>query len=180
MNAHLHPSTSRRPSRILGWIVAAFVILLTALGLISWIKTHELRTEIVIDAPADRVWDVLVDFADYPQWNPFITRIEGTPETGARLTADLDGDLAMTITPTILHVEPARELRWLGRLWIPGLLDGEHRFQLEELEPGRTRLVHAEEFRGLLIPLVWPWMADSTEAGFRAMNEALRARAADR
>jgi uncharacterized protein YndB with AHSA1/START domain len=32
----------------------------------------ELHTEIEIDASAERVWDILTDFASYPQWNPFI------------------------------------------------------------------------------------------------------------
>ena len=34
-------------------------------------ETHKLQTEIEIDADADRVWTILVDFAAYPEWNPF-------------------------------------------------------------------------------------------------------------
>ena len=35
----------------------------------------ELRSQIEIEAPADRVWQVLTDFATYPEWNPFIRRV---------------------------------------------------------------------------------------------------------
>ena len=42
----------------------------------------ELHSEIVIDASPERVWDVLTDFASYPQWNPFIRRISGELEVG--------------------------------------------------------------------------------------------------
>src|SRR5437867_1900263 len=38
-----------------------------------------------INAPASRVWDVLLDFAEWPEWNPFIERVEGKVEEGATI-----------------------------------------------------------------------------------------------
>jgi uncharacterized protein YndB with AHSA1/START domain len=32
---------------------------------------RELRSEIEIDAPPERVWAVVTEFAAYPEWNPF-------------------------------------------------------------------------------------------------------------
>ncbi len=49
----------------------------------------ELRTEIEIDAPVERVWESLVDFTSSPEWNPLIRRIDGTPEVGTRLEVTL-------------------------------------------------------------------------------------------
>lgn len=37
----------------------------------------ETVTDIVVDASVDRVWRVLADFAEYPQWNPYIRRMVG-------------------------------------------------------------------------------------------------------
>ena len=34
-------------------------------------------TPIDIDARPQAVWDVLVDFPAYPEWNPFMDRIKG-------------------------------------------------------------------------------------------------------
>jgi len=45
----------------------------------------EVFSEIEIQATADRVWQVLTDFARYPEWNPFIRRISGEPKEGTRL-----------------------------------------------------------------------------------------------
>jgi uncharacterized protein YndB with AHSA1/START domain len=50
----------------------------------------ELHTEIEIDAPAERVWRLLTDFASYPRWNPFIRTISGRPIPGERLEVRLE------------------------------------------------------------------------------------------
>jgi Polyketide cyclase / dehydrase and lipid transport len=47
--------------------------------------SKELVSSIDIAAPAERVWEVLIDFAAFPAWNPFITQAEGRLEVGGRL-----------------------------------------------------------------------------------------------
>jgi hypothetical protein len=86
------------------------------------------------------------------------------------------GGAAMTFRPTVVTVEPARELRWLGRLLIPGLSDGEHRFEIHPLGPGRVRFVQQERFTGVLVPLFARNLDDHTVRGFNAMNAALKSR----
>lgn len=86
------------------------------------------------------------------------------------------GGRAMTFKPTVLAAEAGRELRWLSRFLVPGLFDGEHSFQLEELPGGRTRLIQAERFRGLLVGLSGGTL-DKTRLGFEQMNRALKQRA---
>ena len=117
---------------------------------------RELGTEIEIDAPPERVWQVLTDFAAYPEWNPFIRSIEGEPEVGSRLKVriELPGGRGMTFRPTVQAAESARELRWLGRLLLPGLVDGEHRLALEPLADARSRFIQSERFSGLLVGLI--------------------------
>jgi hypothetical protein len=79
----------------------------------------------------------------------------------------------MRFKPTVLTVRQERELRWLGHLLIPGVFDGEHYFLLEPIGDGKTRLMQGERFSGLLVgPLSGTLSA--TEAGFKAMNSALK------
>ena len=59
----------------------------------------------------------------------------------------------MTFKPTVLRVEPERELRWLGRLLLPGLFDGDHIFHIEPLAQTRSRFTQAERFSGILVGL---------------------------
>ena len=59
---------------------------------------NELRAEIEIDAEPARVWMVLMDFEAYPDWNPFITSIQGERTVGARLRARLQPACGRGIT----------------------------------------------------------------------------------
>ena len=139
----------------------------------------QLHAEIEIEATPDRAWEVLTDFATYHDWNPFIVQAAGQPAAGTRLELHmrLSGRRPTTIRPEVLEADPAHRLRWLGRLLVPGLFDGEHTFTLEPAGPGRTRLTQQEEFRGLLAPLVLKLIAKPTLASFHQMNQALKTRA---
>jgi len=139
----------------------------------------ELRTEIEIGAPAERVWQILTDFASYPEWNPFVRRISGEAQEGTQLEVYLQpsGARGMTFRPTILKAEPSRELRWRGKLFIQGLFDGEHVFEIEQLAENRVRFVQRESFRGLLTSLLLRMLENDTRRGFEEMNAALKARA---
>jgi len=136
----------------------------------------EIVTEAHLPASPDATWAVLSDGARYGEWNPFIVSMEGEVREGARLrnTMQPEPGQTMTFTPKVLAAEPGKELRWIGRLGVPGLFDGEHYFLLSETETG-TKLVHGEKFSGLLL-----WFVDvqKFEANLADMNAALARRLA--
>src|SRR2546427_3885258 len=140
----------------------------------------ELRTEIEIDAPAERVGAVLLDCEGFPDWTPFIRSIRGQALVGSRLEVRLgaSGPRPMRFRPTVKAVVPNRELRWLGRLGLPRLFDGEHIFQIEPLGPTRAQFVQRERFRGLFVPLLARSLNRDARRGFEEMNRALRERVA--
>jgi hypothetical protein len=139
----------------------------------------ELRSQVEIEAPAERVWQVLTHFDAYPDWNPFIRRVNGRPEVDEQLVVRMrpSGTKGMTFRPTVLKAEPNRQLRWLGHLLVPGLFDGEHIFEIEELDEDRVLFTQREIFRGLLVPLLARSLDRETQRGFEEMNRALRERA---
>jgi hypothetical protein len=134
----------------------------------------EVITEIQINASTEKVWEVLTANEQWYVWNPFITKSEGSIMVGHKLknTMVMKGQKPMTFKPTVLRAEPERELRWLGRLLIPGLFDGEHYFKLEASGAG-TRFVQGEIFRGILIGML---NMDDVKKSFDAMNAALKKR----
>ena len=135
-----------------------------------------IHSQIQIHATAERVWQVLTDLNAYPQWNPFITSAKGEILTGSRLRIRIapPGSKAMTFRPIITSVDPARELRWLGRLLLTGLFDGEHVFTIQPMDADRIQFVQHENFTGLLVPLVWRKLEAGTRKGFELMNTALK------
>jgi hypothetical protein len=131
-----------------------------------------------IAAPAQTVWAELSAVAKFVEWNPFITSVQGDLVAGSRLTVQIapPGGRQMTFRPTITLVEEGKRLEWLGRLVLPGVFDGRHSFQLEDMGSGVTRLTQAEEFSGVLVRFATT-ILERTRAGFEAMNEVLRLRA---
>lgn len=133
----------------------------------------EIVTEIVIEATPAQVWAVLTDFEAYPQWNPFVKSLTGDVAVGRRIKVLLPG---MTFTPKVLVFDAPREFKWLGNLFIPGLFDGEHRFQLLDNGNGSTTFIHSERFNGLLVGLFNRMLERDTRPGFEALNRALKQR----
>jgi hypothetical protein len=142
---------------------------------------RELRREIEIAAPPSTVWSVLSDTGSYSKWNPFMPRLDGELRKGAKLDVRIEppGGRPMNFKPTVLAVEPERELRWIGRFLVPGLFDGEHSLRIERLDNNRSRFVQSERFSGLLVT-AFKSTLDKTELGFEQMNGALKAQAEDR
>src|SRR5579864_1647315 len=136
------------------------------------------QSEIVIDASSELVWQVLIDFESYREWNPVEIDAKGTPAVGAVLehTSKLPGRKPMTFKATIIESDPARALAWKGRILIPGLFDVRHHFEIDPLAADRSRLRQFEHFSGLLIPLMRSVLRD-TQAAFDLANAAIKTRA---
>lgn len=139
----------------------------------------KLSSTIDIDAPALVVWKMLVDFAAFSRWNPFITSANGQLAVGSRLTLRMQpvGGGAVTLRPSVVEVVDGRRLRWRGRLVLPGLFDAEHLFTVEPLGAGRSRLMQHEQFSGLLVSFFQRSLDRGTLPAFHAMNQALKERA---
>ena len=137
----------------------------------------ELYTEIAIDAPPSRVFEILTDLEKYPEWNPFIVQAIGNLQIGSKLDIRIrpPGAKEKPYVVTVLEVEKDHKFSWLGHMGRTGILDGEHVFKLVPQKGGSTKLIHREKFRGLLVPFVWRWFLNTTmRAGFEDLNRGLK------
>lgn len=133
------------------------------------------ETEIFIAAPPETVWALLTDPAEHEAWSPNMRRVAGRFVEGERVSLTMGTPTGGTITfrPEVLVADPGRELRWLGRLGLPRVFDGEHYFLLRA-ENGGTRLIQGERFRGILL---WVMDVQPFRAEFARANEGLKTRA---
>ena len=139
---------------------------------------RSIKTEIVVNAPVEKVWNILMDHGSYPQWNPFIKNISGNPDVGSQIAVTIQspGNSPMDFAPTVLVNKTNQEFRWIGKLGIKGVFDGEHYFTLEQVGPNQTKFVHGENFTGLLSGIFMMMIREDTEKGFVLMNNALKQR----
>ena len=136
----------------------------------------ELRTEIEIRSSPEKVWKIITDFEKYDQWNPFIRKIIGEAKEGSKIEIHIEtpGGKSRKYAPTITKVDERRELRWVGKSSLPGILKGEHIFTVERLQPERVLLVNRELFDGLLTSVFGKSLDDDVLKGLEEMNKALK------
>lgn len=142
----------------------------------SRLPARSIETRVVLDAPRDEVWAVLMDVERYPSWNPGL-RFPVPFELGARVVMRINlGPMAVPIPVKIASLEPPHRLSWRGGP--PGLMEGHHYFELHPLldDPNRTELIHGERFTGLLTPVLWPLLQRRLQPMYRAINDGLRER----
>ncbi|WP_338340584.1 SRPBCC domain-containing protein [Burkholderia vietnamiensis] len=134
------------------------------------------HAETFIDrTPAD-VWKVVSNSTAYPDWNPFITRVDGEFREGETIRIVLGtGPDAMIFNPTVLIVHPEQDLCWRGSVWIRGVFDGTHCIHLTAVTGG-TRLEQTESFSGLLVGRLTKDVIEETQRNFEAMNAAVQQR----
>jgi hypothetical protein len=139
----------------------------------------EVRSEIEINSYPESVWRILIDFGAYDQWNPFINKIIGAPTEGSKIDIYIETPSGKNrkYSPRITRVEEGRELRWFGKSSLPGFLNAEHIFIIEELQPERVRFIQRELFDGLLTRVFGKGVDTDIRQGFQDMNDALKKRA---
>ena len=90
------------------------------------------------------------------------------------ISIKLEKKSPMELKPLVIINENENEFRWRGHLFVKGLFDGEHYFQLSENGQNQTILTHGENFSGIMSGVLLNMIGESTLNGFKAMNEALK------
>jgi hypothetical protein len=137
--------------------------------------SYDIQTAIDIDADADAIWQALIDFGCYKDWNPMLRNVRTDLALGAKVRFEVlrEGKSSLKLRAKIVRLNEAGELAWRGGS--SGILSGEHYFKIEPIGEGRCRFQHGERFRGPLLPLVRRVLKDAPPL-YIAMNEALKSR----
>lgn len=130
-----------------------------------------------IRATPQRIWDVLVDTARWPEWDPYCERVEGAVALGARLAIYTKLSPGRAFPVRVTALEPPKRMEWTGGLPL-GLLRGVRVFGLTPAGDTTTFSVN-ETFSGPLLPLIGPFLPDMTEP-FQRFAAGLKERAEGR
>lgn len=139
----------------------------------------KIETDIVISAPMEKVWDILMDFDKWKKWNPIVNDARGVASLGSKIQVVMrgsEGRDGQKYTATIKTFEAPRLFRWRGTMMHGALMTNDKVFELEPSEDG-TRVYHAEEFSGLMVPLFWGKMKDFVPKALNSLNQALKKQA---
>jgi hypothetical protein len=132
-----------------------------------------------VAAPPARVYDVITQTADWPEWSTMLQFRGGTLALGASVQLGLRTEQASyDFTAQVTALDPGRAFEWLARTGLPGLFDGRHRFELSPLGDQGCRLRNVEWYTGLFVPIVSRTaMMRAAPTGIAAMNAEICRRA---
>ena len=132
---------------------------------------HQAVTATDIAAPSDRVWRRLANLKSYQAWNSR-THFDKDPRVGRiqLMRVKLFG-LWLPVPVRIQYCSAKEGLRWIGG--IPLLYTGSHYFKLSPT-PRHTTLTQGEDFQGLLVPLLWPFIQKELYGLYEDFNRDLR------
>jgi hypothetical protein len=144
--------------------------------------TYEIRTEIGINASPARVWAVLADFPDYPDWNPFILEVQGEVRQDSRIRYRFEFPRGIRIwaAADILRFAPDKELRWAAHFLTPGTFNGEHYFVIEPVSDASVVFHHGEIFSGVTLSVIRPLLSKYGMPIYQRLNRALKQRVESR
>lgn len=132
------------------------------------------ETTIEINASAEKVWNILMDFKNYGHWNPFIKSVEGNVAQGKKIKVVLNG---MKLKPIVHSLNRFKRFSWKGKIAIRGLFDGHHQFEIKEIAANRVSFRHFEDFSGILLPVFKKKLLRDIKPEFEKMNSVLKERA---
>jgi hypothetical protein len=105
-----------------------------------------------IDAPAERIWSLLIDAPGMTDWNSTLTSIEGPIELGGTVKMQVPEAPGRTFAPKVTRFEANRMMEW--REGNPLFL-GVRTYTLTPAQDGRTtRFEMTEVFSGPMLPMI--------------------------
>ena len=140
----------------------------------------EISAGIDIDAPAALVWQILMDFDQYSQWNAFCPRVATDFQLGSPVDMQVrlvPGKKPMRQVEYLNMVEPGHRFAWGYAMGGPLILQANRYQTVTDIGDGRSRYDTTDKFCGLLVPLMNLLYARHIQQGFEDTARGLKARA---
>ena len=161
----------------IGLAVAVLILVSLVYLAVKGSATQEIRTEIEIAAPPEKVWAVLSDVAKWQEWSPIINKSVGSAELGNTLEITMlgkeEGQDGPVYSPEVIKFEAPKIFQWRAHMMAGFIMTNDKVFELEKTGSG-TKLIHKELFSGMLAPIFCGKMEEGVPPMLNAMNKALK------
>ncbi len=136
----------------------------------------EIRTEIDINAPVAKVWDIISNLDDWADWNKMVTGASGKITQGAKLSITMRGKsegAEHSYAPTVIQCDAPNSFRFRASMGNRLMMTNYKLCQLEE-NNGGTKFIHIEQFSGLMVPFIWKKMEKGVPMMLQMINKNLK------
>ncbi len=131
--------------------------------------------EVVIEAPAQWVWDVLVDFANYEKWNKFCPGCEAELLLGSPVVMQVDlGFGIQEQTEYMCRIDPLEAIAWRMENKSGDPIHAVRTQYLKSLGDARCSYISVDVFSGEAAAGMMELMAKPVEAGFNLCAYGLK------
>lgn len=124
--------------------------------------TKRYHVERVINAPADRVWDLLTDGSNYTSWNPAVVSLDGPIRVGETISLVSIVNPKRAFKLKVVEITAPNRMVWADGMPF-GLFKGRRTYLVDERD-GSTTFSMTEEFSGPLSGLITKTIPDMTDS----------------
>jgi len=109
--------------------------------------THA-RVSVEVDAPAEKVWEVIANPRNLPQWDRHIAKVEGVPTNGLVKGSEYSARMrfmgvGVRVDAEVLDIDPPR----YAKVRLRGLIEATVQTTVTSLGNGRSRLEQEVDYR---------------------------------
>lgn len=134
--------------------------------------------EIIINAPAELVWEVILDFENYGLWNTFCPSMKGEAVVGSPL--EMQVDLGNGLQPQVEYVtkiEPCHTIVWSMENKPGDPIHADRVQRIVAIDESSCRYWSSDEFSGEFAGPMIEQLGAQVEKGFNDCAAGLKARA---
>ena len=133
--------------------------------------------KVIIEAPAELVWEVLTDFSAYGEWNDFCPSIEAQLVMGSPVKMQVD--LGMGLQEQVEYItciEAPRRITWSMENRPEDPIHADRSQIVEPIDAQRCTYVTYDEFSGEAVDAMVEAMGAAVEKGFNLCAQGVKAR----
>lgn len=130
-------------------------------------------TEIVINAPKEKVWKAITNFDQMSQWSRSLQRIDGEIKENSKVTLHyfFQGKVKY-FRVKLIGVEPGTQFGWSEPL-IPFAKD-KHVYRIESLSENTSLFIQTDRIKGISTPFIGKLITGHMLHHFTVYNESLK------